>query len=161
MIDVNDGEAACLAREGEVLPAPIVESESRAGIAWQARHRFDGEDFTVLEPDGSAQTHRGFPVALIRSVIAEYAVECSRAKAANVSIASDRLKHTGRNDPCPCGSGRKFKHCCLYDAASGLEAAVLTWLKAGNRQHKDWANTTLERQRDVHRLRPPDRGEAS
>jgi len=19
----------------------------------------------------------------------------------------------GRNDPCPCGSGRKFKHCCL------------------------------------------------
>jgi hypothetical protein len=21
--------------------------------------------------------------------------------------------HPGRNDPCPCGSGRKFKHCCL------------------------------------------------
>jgi len=21
------------------------------------------------------------------------------------------LKKTGRNDPCPCGSGRKFKHC--------------------------------------------------
>jgi hypothetical protein len=20
---------------------------------------------------------------------------------------------TGRNDPCPCGSGRKFKKCCL------------------------------------------------
>jgi SEC-C motif-containing protein len=19
----------------------------------------------------------------------------------------------GRNDPCPCGSGRKYKHCCL------------------------------------------------
>jgi len=19
----------------------------------------------------------------------------------------------GRNEPCPCGSGRKFKHCCL------------------------------------------------
>ena len=23
----------------------------------------------------------------------------------------------GRNDPCPCGSGRKFKHCCLGRAA--------------------------------------------
>lgn len=23
------------------------------------------------------------------------------------------LKTAGRNDPCPCGSGRKFKHCCL------------------------------------------------
>jgi uncharacterized protein YecA (UPF0149 family) len=21
----------------------------------------------------------------------------------------------GRNDPCPCGSGRKFKACCLRD----------------------------------------------
>jgi hypothetical protein len=30
-----------------------------------------------------------------------------------------------------------------YDAAGGIEAAVLTWLKAGNRKHQDWDNTTL------------------
>jgi SEC-C motif len=23
------------------------------------------------------------------------------------------MTHPGRNDPCPCGSGRKYKHCCL------------------------------------------------
>lgn len=23
------------------------------------------------------------------------------------------MASTGRNDPCPCGSGRTFKHCCL------------------------------------------------
>ena len=23
---------------------------------------------------------------------------------------------TGRNDPCPCGSGKKYKHCCLLKA---------------------------------------------
>jgi len=23
------------------------------------------------------------------------------------------MKKTGRNDPCPCGSGKKYKHCCL------------------------------------------------
>src|SRR3954464_7149456 len=23
------------------------------------------------------------------------------------------FKHVGRNDPCPCGSGKKFKKCCL------------------------------------------------
>ncbi|MEM9290067.1 MAG: SEC-C metal-binding domain-containing protein [Acidobacteriota bacterium] len=23
-------------------------------------------------------------------------------------------KAIGRNDPCPCGSGKKYKHCCLY-----------------------------------------------
>jgi len=22
-------------------------------------------------------------------------------------------KKVGRNDPCPCGSGKKYKHCCL------------------------------------------------
>ncbi len=26
------------------------------------------------------------------------------------------LRHVGRNDPCPCGSGRKFKKCCLEAA---------------------------------------------
>jgi hypothetical protein len=23
------------------------------------------------------------------------------------------LRYVGRNDPCPCGSGKKFKKCCL------------------------------------------------
>jgi hypothetical protein len=22
---------------------------------------------------------------------------------------------TGRNDPCPCGSGKKFKKCCIHE----------------------------------------------
>jgi hypothetical protein len=29
------------------------------------------------------------------------------------AIAATNLPRTGRNDPCPCGSGRKYKHCCL------------------------------------------------
>jgi preprotein translocase subunit SecA len=24
-----------------------------------------------------------------------------------------RWRAASRNDPCPCGSGRKYKHCCL------------------------------------------------
>jgi hypothetical protein len=27
--------------------------------------------------------------------------------------SADRFKGVGRNDPCPCGSGKKFKKCCL------------------------------------------------
>jgi hypothetical protein len=23
-------------------------------------------------------------------------------------------KEMSRNDPCPCGSGKKFKHCCIH-----------------------------------------------
>lgn len=33
--------------------------------------------------------------------------------------------HPGRNDPCPCGSGRKYKHCCLEkDEAAAREASA-------------------------------------
>lgn len=36
---------------------------------------------------------------------------------ANVNLASRKVKDAqgkeiGRNDPCPCGSGKKFKKCC-------------------------------------------------
>ncbi len=24
-----------------------------------------------------------------------------------------KMQRISRNDPCPCGSGKKFKHCCL------------------------------------------------
>ena len=36
---------------------------------------------------------------------------------------------TGRNDPCPCGSGGKFKRCCLGRRSSGPRSAVLpSWI---------------------------------
>ena len=28
-----------------------------------------------------------------------------------------KMETAGRNDPCPCGSGRKFKHCCGASAS--------------------------------------------
>lgn len=31
--------------------------------------------------------------------------------ATNMQIINERK--TRRNEPCPCGSGKKFKHCCL------------------------------------------------
>lgn len=30
----------------------------------------------------------------------------------------------GRNQPCLCGSGRKYKHCCLGGEGQGAEAAI-------------------------------------
>ena len=32
---------------------------------------------------------------------------------------------TGRNDLCPCGSGRKFKKCCASKTASARQSRVL------------------------------------
>ena len=34
-----------------------------------------------------------------------------------------RIPRAGRNDPCPCGSGKKYKKCCLdKDLETGREA---------------------------------------
>ena len=35
-----------------------------------------------------------------------------RARRAFVTIDPEVARQTGRNEPCPCGSGRKFKRCC-------------------------------------------------
>ncbi len=37
------------------------------------------------------------------------------------------MKKTGRNDPCPCGSGKKYKKCCM--SREKPEVANLTWPK--------------------------------
>jgi uncharacterized protein len=37
----------------------------------------------------------------------------SRTSAATPQSSANRFKGIGRNDPCPCGSGKKFKKCCL------------------------------------------------
>lgn len=29
------------------------------------------------------------------------------------------IGRVGRNDYCPCGSGKKFKRCCLWNAGAG------------------------------------------
>ena len=34
----------------------------------------------------------------------------SRSDGANTPLTRDAPK-VGRNDPCPCGSGKKYKHC--------------------------------------------------
>jgi len=35
-----------------------------------------------------------------------------------------RLKNTGRNDPCPCGSGRKYKKCHLQEDEESRSRAL-------------------------------------
>ena len=46
----------------------------------------------------------------------------------------------GRNDPCPCGRGRKYKHCCLRSDTPSVDSL---W----TRQHEDSARLNRERMR--------------
>ena len=34
------------------------------------------------------------------------------------------MKKPGRNDPCPCGSGKKYKHCHLGKDAAEIASAL-------------------------------------
>ena len=59
---------------------------------------------------------------------------------------------TGRNDPCPCGSGKKFKKCCLNVTRPGgqrapeREPAFLAKAKAMMRQHQAAENVRQQQQ---------------
>lgn len=44
---------------------------------------------------------------------------------------SDASVRPGRNDPCPCGSGKKYKRCCGLDAAAVPEPDSVNPLKIG------------------------------
>lgn len=63
------------------------------------------------------------------------------------------MPKTGRNDPCPCGSGKKYKHCCLEkDRASELAPAIVQRLAMQAQQasqaalRKDYQEELLETQ---------------
>lgn len=77
------------------------------------------------------------------------------------------MKKTGRNDPCPCGSGRKFKKCCfgqnqnkeslIYTDLDELSNKVVMLIKQGRLDEAEEVCQELERaypdQIDgVHRL---------
>ena len=62
----------------------------------------------------------------------------------------------GRNDPCPCGSGKKYKHCCLEkDRATKFAPAIAQRLalqaqKANQAaQRKDYQAELLQSQADL------------
>ncbi len=35
------------------------------------------------------------------------------------------MQKTGRNDPCPCGSGKKYKHCCAHNTSTAAKRPSL------------------------------------
>ncbi|MDI3258795.1 MAG: SEC-C domain-containing protein [Sinobacteraceae bacterium] len=52
----------------------------------------------------------------------------------------------GRNDPCPCGSGKKYKHCCLRAAqAEVADARELVWRRLRRWKDEDGFATQMLR----------------
>ena len=54
------------------------------------------------------------------------------------TIIREYDKKIGRNDPCPCGSGKKYKNCCLkegvnYNETRELSAQEMAKIKYGTK----------------------------
>lgn len=76
-----------------------VETLSRFGWDEDA----DEDDLDLLADDGDFEDLEGF----------EDFVSASPEYGTPDEPVENPFRHVGRNDPCPCGSGKKFKRCCL------------------------------------------------
>jgi hypothetical protein len=86
---------------------------------WLAKEKAEKEEHSrrVKELEGNPQ---GLLAFALEKLAGKKAPEIPKAKPPVVTmprLALPRKPHAkqkvGRNDPCPCGSGKKFKHCCM------------------------------------------------
>jgi uncharacterized protein len=99
----------------------LMDDEEQAGslvpiLALAHENHPDPEMRPYKEPI-SAEMRKKLIVGAATGVVAIYDYfEAERVLAARRSGASTTFRRfapkVGRNDPCPCGSGKKFKHCC-------------------------------------------------
>jgi hypothetical protein len=79
----------------------------------------------------------------------------------NASDYNERLKNIGRNDPCPCGSGKKYKKCHLSEdeaakhaelaaAAEEREAALAAAEEDSDDDSADSASKSRKQKRGIH-----------
>ena len=59
------------------------------------------------------------------------------------TIIREHKEKIGRNDPCPCGSGKKYKNCCLkegndWNSTRELTAQEMVKCKYGTSQPQDF-----------------------
>ncbi len=101
---------------------PLLDDSENRGMMWPIITLGSDEGWELLEadidPEGAEQAALD---ALESSVIAicRYWRNRRRELEAALRQASIRPRslRAGRNDPCPCGSGRKFKRCCASGGA--------------------------------------------
>jgi len=61
-------------------------------------------DFAVTNHQG--KTHMSFRMPSVECI------DFVKHEPAIIQVDSEALRKVGRNDPCPCGSGKKYKRCC-------------------------------------------------
>lgn len=55
------------------------------------------------------------------------------------------MSKVGRNDPCPCGSGKKYKSCCAQQERPGIKRKFKATILSHGGQSKQTGNDLIER----------------
>jgi|SRR6266849_1917751 len=98
---------------------------------------------------------------------------CALVGTTSAAVEEPSMADVGRNDPCPCGSGKKYKRCHLLveEAAPAPigqrararhqidERVVSEMLRFGRRHFPDW-NPVVEHKSSAATLTRPARGRA-
>ena len=108
---------------------PLVEQAFARGSVnpgWLSFKDFESDLYHSLEHPNAGPPHPDGDLTLFGETIAELSCwHCFRPQARTrdrddwaprgIPYVSERnpFRKVGRNDPCPCGSGKKFKKCCL------------------------------------------------
>ena len=68
-------------------------------------------------------------------------------------------KKIGRNDPCPCGSGKKYKQCCLAKQGFRKPKMSAKWInrpKVPNLMERTFGETIAHTEKTYHPLSDDD-----
>ncbi|MEZ5787395.1 MAG: DUF1186 domain-containing protein [Xanthobacteraceae bacterium] len=127
---VWQGWQAAIALLGLVELEPLVEQAFSRGListSWLEIKHFKA-DLQRAIYDPAALFGPRCEYSLFGDVIEEFSSwHCYQPMVAGTDFASgwkdyapahNPFRRVGRNDPCPCGSGKKFKKCCLTTAAA-------------------------------------------
>lgn len=93
--------------------APLIADEDQGGLLFMIGAVSGQADPEWLSKLRTAEQNERIPVHLVAGFLQAYRyfLPQRRANARSGTVVRDAPK-VGRNEPCPCGSGRKFKHCC-------------------------------------------------
>jgi hypothetical protein len=101
---------------GAALPVGVLPAAVRAQFLQGLATLFSGTNFHHLSPEQASDLSASVIRGCLQKGAAEHITYVEPTKLAGgrgpVSAAAPPARHIGRNQPCPCGSGKKFKHCC-------------------------------------------------
>jgi uncharacterized protein len=97
----EDAEKEAEYLDERLFPLMVITGEAEAAAREHGETWPEGEERATLEEECEDELARSV-TDIYRFWLAKRGVGTIRHDAPGV----------GRNDPCPCGSGRKFKHCC-------------------------------------------------